>query len=400
MSETDSLLAKFQLLSLIPLDRRVGRKHIAVYAFILDWYHRKHGDALASVRHVVSELKTRDPFSKGLYTGDVHTALTDLVSWGYLTQDKGSGRRASRYVPVWNVFASVREIQNTTNQNSSVREIQNASVRESPNATAQSVQESQNEDPPTGTRLQETGTDRRIDCAEVLATGLSAVAAPAQDGFEELWRAYGYRSEKMAARTAYAKMKPDTELHNKIVASAHEWQGAWAAQGRSDAPRKKLRSWLAAEDWDCDPPTPFKAKEREPKVAQPKSLKSSSPVMVGEVSQFSSFGTYSAEIYEADLKPIDPFTDRLTLKMTLGDGTDTYHRFRVRSAELTENASGEAMWRSILKATGRNECTLDDVEDLLYRPFVVTIGAEGSDGLFISYHSDAANQNDCVEAAA
>jgi hypothetical protein len=118
MSETnipkpESLEAKFRLMTVLPYDKRAKRKHILVYGFILDWFHSKYGDALASVRHIVANLKDRDPFEAGLYTGDVHSALTDLVAWGYLAQEKGSGRRASRYVPVWEkpvVFIKLRTL--------------------------------------------------------------------------------------------------------------------------------------------------------------------------------------------------------------------------------------------------------------------------------------------------
>jgi hypothetical protein len=117
-------------MTVLPYDKRAKRKHILVYGFILDWFHSKYGDALASVRHIVANLKDRDPFEAGLYTGDVHSALTDLVAWGYLAQEKGSGRRASRYVPVWEKARSVHKTPNATDEHLSVRENQNTCVRE------------------------------------------------------------------------------------------------------------------------------------------------------------------------------------------------------------------------------------------------------------------------------
>ncbi|MFD1329719.1 hypothetical protein [Mycoplana ramosa] len=162
----DSLENKFRLATIAPLDRRMKRKHLAVYGFILDWYHRKYGDALASVRHIVATLKERDPDGIGLYTGDVHSALKDLVSWGYLTQEKGSGRRASRYVPDWAHGRSVHKTPNTTESEISVLENQNTSVRGIPNATADSVHKTQNQDPSTVTRSLDPGTRKDgYDCA-------------------------------------------------------------------------------------------------------------------------------------------------------------------------------------------------------------------------------------------
>ena len=164
-AKPESLEAKFKLLAALPYDKRAKRKHSLVYGFILDWYHSKYGDALASVRHVTTTLKERDPAGIGLFQGDVHGALTDLVSWGYLEQEKGTGRRASRYVPVWSKVDSVHKIPNATEDEISVRENHNTSVRETPNATSDSVDKIPNEDPSTVTRPQDGVTVRGNDSA-------------------------------------------------------------------------------------------------------------------------------------------------------------------------------------------------------------------------------------------
>lgn len=184
-TEPGSLENKFGLMIRFAFDRRVGRKHMLVYGFILDWWHRRYGDALASVRHIVSELKTRDPNARGLYMGDVHSALADLVEWGYLTQEKGKGRRASRYVPVWSLDPSVRAIQNASEKTDSVPESQNTDVRTIPNATADSVQESQNEDPSTRDPVTRPG-EREIDGltdAPLASAGAVAPPTPGADAF-------------------------------------------------------------------------------------------------------------------------------------------------------------------------------------------------------------------------
>lgn len=268
----ETLEAKFKLLQKLPYDKRAKRKHNLVFGFILDWWHKDYGDAMASVRHVVKLLEERDPSGEGLYMGDVHTALTDLVAWEYLHQEKGSGRRASRYIPNWSLVCSVQKIPNTSLDDHSVRETPNAGVRENLNTTGDSVQEIPNEDPSTETRLPDRVTvdGRMNDCASPsapLADGLAAPAARAAQGrFEELWFAYGYRRDKKVARAAYDDLKPDADEHAAMVASAVAWQAAWAAQEKPDAPRKRLDTWLLNEDWDCDPPAAFqpKAKKAEP----------------------------------------------------------------------------------------------------------------------------------------
>lgn len=272
LPKPESLEAKFKLLALLPYDRRAKRKHSLLLAFILDWFHSKYGDALASVRHIVATIKERDPAGRGLFSGDVHSALADLVAWGYLSQEKGSGRRASRYVPNWSLVCSVRENQNATDDAHSVLKNPNASVREIQNTTADSVRDIQNEDPSYGTRSQDQGTEiDGKDCAAPTAppvAGLSAATAgTAQDDFEKLWRAYDYKRNKREARAAFRKLAQDADLVSTMIDAATAWRAAWAAQGNTSAPRYRLDKWLEREEYECQPPTGYTAKVRKPKAA-------------------------------------------------------------------------------------------------------------------------------------
>lgn len=273
LPKPESLEAKFKLLALLPYDKRVKRRHVLVFGFILDWFHSKYGDALASVRHVSNTIKERDPAGVGIYSGDVHSALVDLTAWGYLNQEKGTGRRASRYVPKWALVCSVRENPNATEDARSVRETESTDVRETPNTTVGSVRESENEDPLTGPGDQTRGPERGIDCAAPLAPppdGLAATGAgTAQDEkcepFEQLWLAYDYKRKKREARAAYGKLAPDAELHAAMVEAAGRWRASWAAQNKADAPRFHLHKWIEREEYECDPPTAYKPKERKTK---------------------------------------------------------------------------------------------------------------------------------------
>ncbi|MBB2832405.1 UNVERIFIED_ORG: hypothetical protein GGD51_002534 [Rhizobium esperanzae] len=254
----ESLEAKFKLMTILPYDKRAKRKHILVYGFILDWYHDKYGDALASARHILAELKQRDPFGQGLYMGDIHSALTELVSWGYLTQEKGAGRRASRYVPVWEKARSVHKIPNATEDGISVLDSPNASVLDSPNATRDSVHKIPNEDPLTGP-VHQTGPQvmgSKFDAAPVAppADGLEATAAgPASgDGFADFWQRWPRKHGKKKAEAAWKKI--DAELRPTIIEAA----GAWAAHYKHHGVDKKWipepANWLAGERWDEDLP--------------------------------------------------------------------------------------------------------------------------------------------------
>ncbi|MBY4589419.1 hypothetical protein [Rhizobium redzepovicii] len=254
----ESLEAKFKLMTILPYDRRAKRKHILVYGFILDWYHDKYGDALASTRHILATLKQRDPFGHGLYMGDVHSALTELVSWGYLTQEKGTGRRASRYVPVWEKVRSVHKSPNAAVDGISVLVSPNASVLVSPNATAASVHKIPNEDPLTGP-VHKTGPQvmgSMFDAAPVAppADGLEATAAgPASgDGFNDFWKAWPRKHGKKKAEAVWKKF--DAELRQTIIEAA----SAWAAHYKHhDVEMKWIpepANWLTGERWDEDLP--------------------------------------------------------------------------------------------------------------------------------------------------
>lgn len=252
LPKPESLEAKLMLLCRLPHDRRAKRKHCLVFGFILDWYHDKYGNALASVRHIAATLKERDPAGNGLYLGDVHAALTDLVEWGYLEQDKGAGRKASRYVPAWNLVC-VRENANAT----SVRENANTCVRENANATGDSVRETPNEDPLTGPG-QQTGSHvmgNEFEAAPVapLTVGLEATVAETAsgDGFSEFWKEWPRRHGIKKARAEWRKISGDTA---DIISAA----AAWAAHYRDHGTDKKWipepANWLAGERWLEDLP--------------------------------------------------------------------------------------------------------------------------------------------------
>lgn len=243
LPKPESLEAKFKLAISLPYDARAKRKHMLVYGFILDWFHSKYGDALASVRHVADKLKERDPAGRGLYIGDIHEALTDLVAWGYLEQEKGSGRRASRYQPVWDSVCSVRENANTKDKDTSVRENGNTSVRENPNATADSVSDIPNEDPLTVTRPKDPGTGKSNVSAA--ADAPAAIAPGAAAGFDRCWQAYGKLGNKRAAREAWAALPGGADVRH-IVARA----SAWAASAKPGQKRMSLEKWLADEKYD------------------------------------------------------------------------------------------------------------------------------------------------------
>ncbi|RWN29350.1 MAG: hypothetical protein EOR96_32010 [Mesorhizobium sp.] len=314
LPKPESLEAKFKLSIGLPYDPRAKRKHMLVYGFILDWFHSKYGDALASVRHVVDNIKERDPAKKGLSIPHVHSALAELVEWGYLTQDKGAGKRASRYIPVWDLVCnipSVTPVGNNSDGDPSVTPGVNTDVTPGVNTTSDSVTNEGNKDPSTVTRPQDrvNGIDGH-DCAAPTAPpaplAIAADAAVAAQGFEELRRAYYPNKAKdiKKARKAYDKLAPDDELHVTMLESAATWYSAWAAQGKPDAPRHSLERWILDERYLEDPPAAYQPKERKAKPAGDKPVSKSK-------------GTVTDQLRILDVETIgNPFGDfRLRIKL-------------------------------------------------------------------------------------
>lgn len=332
LPKPESLEAKLMLLCRLPYDRRAKRKHILVFGFILDWYHDKYGNALASVRHITDTLKERDPAGRGLYQGDVHAALTDLVAWGYLDQIKGAGRQASRYVPAWNLVC-VRETPNTNGDEPSVRENTNTSVRENTNTTVDSVRETPNEDPLTGPG-QQTGSHVMGNMFEAapwapLAVGSSATAADtASGGFESFWKVWPRKHGIRKARAEWAKLSGDP-------ATIIEAASAWAAHYKEHSTDKKWipepANWLAGERWLEDLPIIHgdakgaaiaKAKANAP--AKPKAEPANSNGRTMRIVSTDSIG--------------DPFSD-WGLRVTMEDEAGERHEFTLRSI-LTAGSNG------------------------------------------------------------
>lgn len=244
-AKPESLEAKFKLMCRLPYDARVKRRHVLVFGFILDWYHSAYGNALASVRHIDAQLKARDPSGTGLYIGQIHGALSDLVEWGYLERIGARGRRAFRYIPAWSVLElCVQENPNAI----CVRETENTSVRETENTTAISVQESPNEDPYTRPGLQDPGTGVVIDIPPATHAAEGGVLA----GFDLLAAAYAKPGDDMVkARRQYDAINPDAAELARMVKAAESWRAT------AKSARLSLAKWLAYQ------PCPWASTEQD-----------------------------------------------------------------------------------------------------------------------------------------
>lgn len=376
-AKPESLEAKFKLLALLPYDKRAKRKHSLVFGFILDWYHSRYGDALASVRHVAAIVKERDPAGVGLYIGDVHAALTDLVAWGYLTQEIGKGRKASRYVPVWAKLDSVREIPNTTDHEICVRENQNTSVREIPNTNGDSVRESPNQDPSTSTRVTDPETRKdEVDCAPP-ADGLAATAVT-QEGFDELYATYAVKKSKADARRAYDKLAPDADLHARMMTAAV----AWRRTAGDTVERMHLRRWIEEERYDEEPNGARQPVEKKAKAAE--------PVMPAKPAKADVAFHPTREvmtILEASISKEGASTwIDLVLRADDGTGDDVSICLEASNADL--QSKGQRQLEQIISASGLTSI-VDDATELVGAKFVRVLPSK-----FGEYEYEPAPGND------
>lgn len=400
----DSLEKKFRLMTMLPFDKRLKRRHWAVYGFMLDWYHRKYGDALASVRHIAATLKERDPAGVGFYIGDVHSALTDLVAWGYLEQQKGTGRLASRYIPIWSKFDSVRETPNTSDDELAFGKSPNTDVRETPNTTADSVRETPNEDPLTGPGLQTGGhvVGRNFEAAPTAPPrpGLDgrpgAVAASGGgegEDFSSFWSAWPRKHGKKKAETEWKRI--DASLRGAVVVAAGKWADHYSTHGVDMRWIPEPANWLKDERWDEDLPLIHidakgaaiaKAKANAPAKPEPATTNEppepaneNIPDWMRGSPKLWPIGRHYGEFIDGEVVKQGGDTEVL-MTFRRDDGTILLHHFYTEAFIKSFQDAGQAALRDIIEALGMSNC--EDTDELLFKPLAVT-----ADGETLTYSS-------------
>ncbi|MDK4730330.1 hypothetical protein [Rhizobium phaseoli] len=384
-------------------DNRASYKHFALLEFHWGWAHKKFNwTSLASVRSIHATLKARNPLGKApLSLPHINAGNRDLVDWGWLIElEKGSGRNASRFIPNYTLFQvaaegnfgafldgdiifSVHPVGEHNGFGISVHPMGNSSVTYEVNANRFCVHPAGNKDPLTGTGLQAESTERETDPAPAsppVAVGLAATApGSAGGGFEELWRAYNCKQKKAEAKAAYAKLAPDRELHVRMVEAANKWFSRWAEQGKADAPRFTLAKWLDREEYECEPPTSYQAKERKRKdeavkpAARPR-------------------GPRVVDIHDADLDYSGTGSTVLVVIFSDRDRPTTWERRIVlEDKNMDRQRTGQQEFAQLVNALGLVD--VSDAAELCGRAVTVTEHA----GEEVRY--TPANDNDLREAA-
>ncbi|MFG1396143.1 hypothetical protein [Roseixanthobacter pseudopolyaromaticivorans] len=243
---------------LVDFDARLTDPARVVYRFLIDWYMDAYGDALASVRHIVTVMRDRAPDgARHLSRSAVQRAVILLIETGWVVrQYTGKGRAASRYVPVFNVLElatkgqfptaildSVPETRDTNDDPDSVPVEWDSRVPVERDAKADSVPVEWDEDIPTRRTYKRCG--RVVGVSSSAADGAGA-AAP-EGGFDRLLAAYDRQGEDVAvARRAFEQRAPDDAEVEIMVDAAASWKRT--ARGG----RMSLARWLSERRWLSD----------------------------------------------------------------------------------------------------------------------------------------------------
>ncbi|WFT91221.1 hypothetical protein QA633_22840 [Bradyrhizobium barranii] len=353
------LLSQWWTLGAIAADRRTSGRHMKAGWVIINSYWQKHGNGRASLRFI--ERAT------GMDRKTVIRACRELDEWGHAARATGVGSRPSEYVPRWVTSASGVQTATTNDDDlSGVQMTTGVVVESTPPEGASGVQtttESYLRSPAYKPDLQKG----RDDCG--LATPGAAGLAPASPAtpqeelqssrhsqaeptFEALWRAYDCAKGKKEARAAWAALPADIDLA-AVIDAASAWQASWAAQGKPDAPRKHLATWLREERYDEDAPTGYQPKEKAKAKSGPQ--KSANPAK--PVSQKSDA---RATAKPAKRQPAAPITARVTasevvkveglseLRFTATDeaGVEHEHVITLEHPDMETQFEGHANWPS------------------------------------------------------
>lgn len=258
---------QFHLMRLALRHHETTKADCAVLAEIVQRYHGSYGNAWSSYEMLVDDT--------GFTRATVKRARRKLERLGFVTiLSPGRKSRSTVYLPNFDLIPEKRVTNDPLlNGVKDDPEKDTLGVTPDPESTEYGVKD----DPPSYIRLRPTKAERQdidIDTAPAsppLTDGLEAtVAERAIDGFDVLYKAYGYRRGRADARKAYDALQLDADDHADMIESANAWREAWERQNKPDAPRYTLAKWIARECHLEDAPTGYVKPEQKQKQKQGK----------------------------------------------------------------------------------------------------------------------------------
>ncbi|AIC27074.1 hypothetical protein IE4771_CH01957 [Rhizobium etli bv. mimosae str. IE4771] len=353
---------QFHLLRLATFHPDTTKADLAVLAEIIQRYFGKFGNGWVT-HEALGEIA-------GISKATVIRAKRNLEHLGFITVIQ-PGRRGSATVYKPNFDLVPRKgVTDDTETKGITHDTETAAIG-CMDAT-ETAEYGSTDDTPSYLPDRPTRAESQIDRIEFaapvappLAGPSAATAEPANEGsFEELWRAYDHKRKKAEAKAAYAKLAPNPELHAKMVDAAGKWFARWAAQEKTDAPRFTLAKWIEREEYECEPPTAYKTKDRKA-ASEPKPKPTVRPR-----------GPRVVDIHDADLDVSEPGSQVLVLIFSERDKPITWrHRIILEDKSMDRQQAGQKEFVQLVNALGLAGVT--DTAELCGHPVTITEHAEG-----------------------
>lgn len=360
------LLSQWWTLGAIAADRRTTGRHMKAGWVIINSYWQKHGNGRASLSYIQR--------ATGMDRKTVIRACRELDEWGHAARATGVGSRPSEYVPRW--VTTVSGVQAATTNDDAPSGVQMTTtlvVESTPLDRASSVQMTTESYLPEPAYLPASG-EVENDCGAATpppVDGLAATTAgtPQDDlqhsqatpTFEALWRAYAYAKGKKEARTAWDALPAEVDKA-AVAEAAKAWQASWAAQGKPDAPRKHLATWLREERYDEDAPTGYQPKEKRAKPANPTARGKASPSKRNPVRT-------TARVTSADVETTGDVTE-LRIVATDAGGYEHERIIPLEHYDAETQFEGQRRFASLVCAAGLEQ--VSDSPEFLGRTIILT----------------------------
>jgi hypothetical protein len=381
MSEpTQSVLLKqYKLLGAVidaPWATRLDHK---IARHVIDRYFVKYGNARASLRYL--EVAT------GAKRNKIIPSLRRIIDKGVITiVRRGTGTRPTEYDLN---FDFGTKASSGTLEGTSISGAREGTPTGSLSGTStlysgahegtQTYLRSMSTDMLTVSRIEDTPAVPSAPPVSGLEAD-PAASAVAPVGFEELWNAFPRKHQRAKARTAYAALAPNAELHSQLVASAISLAEHHVTNSTQMKWCKHLHTWLGQECYLEDLPEPYEnakdaaiaqAKERGPRKAS-KSSNSDDEAPVGR-----------HEVIITGFKTLDdPFSDEQRLSFSYRirggkhDGKEFSHMFVLWAYDKDDvSDKGKKLLADICRAVGKTgEAAPAELYDI---PLCAVVGNRG-----------------------
>jgi hypothetical protein len=377
------LLDQYNLLGAIidsPWATRLDHK---VARHVIDRYYPKHGNGRASLRYL--ERAT------GSSRSNITTSLRRLAEHGaIIVTCPGLGTWPTEFALNFEFPASV-PVDVTSSDGLPTVPVDVTSggdvgVTSSASSVPVGVTESYLQYPAYKAEIQIDRNDTRPPTAPLLGDGLAATPARGsaveelagsqaehvrnadKPTFELCYRTYACLKGKKEAKAAWDALPAEVD-RAAVIEAAAAWLASWAAQGKPDAPRKHLATWLREERYDEDAPKGFTKVEK----AKAKSKSASR----GDFGIGTNIKHFTITAHETDGSPFADFWETFTFRAD--DGQEFSKRMHTVSAtaEFAEGVDVEQKRGLCLAAFGKGNVAGDYVGRV--------VGANDDKGLAFFY---------------